>query len=70
MTCALTEASLANGAAEYWRAGTEAQRDRVEGSFERVVRTALDPSTAAYVRQKVFADLQEGSGITVKDQDL
>ncbi len=59
VTCALTEATLAEGVAEYWRTGSQAHRDQVERSFERAVRTALDPSTAAYVRQRVFAGLQD-----------
>ena len=58
VTCALTEASLAEGVAEYWRTMDQAHRDQVESSFERVVSTALDPATAAYVRHKAFSDLR------------
>ncbi|MEP6882749.1 MAG: hypothetical protein ABI866_12195 [Dokdonella sp.] len=57
VTCALTESSLAEGVAEYWRTSDQAYRDRVEGSFEHVFRTALDPATATYVRHKAFAHL-------------
>lgn len=61
VTCALMKASLAEGAAEYWRTRNQAQRDEVESSFEQVVRTALDPASAAYVRHKAFSDLHEGA---------
>lgn len=67
--CALTEISLAEGVAEFWRTGTQAHRDRVEWSFERVFCTALDPSAAAYLRQKVFADLQGETRNSLRDQD-
>ena len=56
--CALTEVALADGVAEYWRTSDKAYRDRVEDSFERVFRTALDPVTAAHVRYKAFSDLR------------
>jgi hypothetical protein len=58
VTCALAEASPAKDMAEFWRSSNQAHRDQVESAFERVVRTALDPATAAYVRQKVFSDLK------------
>ncbi len=58
VTCALSKTALAEGAAEYWRTRNQAHRDRVEWSFERVVRTALDPDTAAYVRHKAFSGLR------------
>ena len=57
VTCALTESSLAEGVADYWRSSDQAYRDRVESSFEHVFRTALDPATAVYVRHRAFADL-------------
>ncbi|MBL0162078.1 MAG: hypothetical protein IPP82_00120 [Xanthomonadales bacterium] len=59
VTCALSEISLTDDMAEYWRTETPVHRDQAESAFERVVRTALDPATAAYVRHKVFSDLQE-----------
>ena len=58
--CALSECAPAKGMTEYWRSADQAHRDQVESAFERVVRTALDPATAAYVRHKVFVDPQEG----------
>ncbi|MGB0134009.1 hypothetical protein [Dokdonella sp.] len=59
VTCALSKASLAEGLAECWRTTNQAHRDRMESAFERVVRTALDPSTAAYVRHRLFSELKE-----------
>lgn len=59
VTCALSETSPAKGMAEYWLTTEQAHRDRVESAFESVVRTALDPATAAYVRHKLFSDLKE-----------
>jgi hypothetical protein len=58
VTCALSETSPARDMAEFWRSSNQAHRDQVESAFERVVRTALDPATAAYVRHKVFSDLK------------
>lgn len=58
VTCALMEVPLAEGVAEYWRTRDQAYRDRVERSFERAIRTALDPATASYVREKAFSPLQ------------
>lgn len=60
VTCALSECAPSKGMIEYWRSSDQAHRDQVESAFERVVRTALDPATAAYVRHKVFVDPQEG----------
>lgn len=57
VACALMEVPLAEGVAEYWRTRNQSYRDRVEWSFEFVVRTALDPSTATYVRDKAFSPL-------------
>ncbi|MEZ5462122.1 MAG: hypothetical protein R3F00_10025 [Dokdonella sp.] len=59
VTCALSEASPARELADYWRTTSKAHRDRVESAFERAIKTALDPSTAAYVRHRVFADLKK-----------
>lgn len=59
VTCVLSETPPAREMADYWRASDQAHRDRVESAFERVIRKALDPSTAAYVRHKVFSDLKE-----------
>ena len=59
--CALTEASVADGVAEYWRSSDKAYRDRVERSFERVFRIALDPAAAADVSHKAFSDLRIAS---------
>lgn len=59
VTCALSEASLAKELAEYWRTTNQAHRVRVEAAFEHVIRTALDPATAAYVRHKMFTESQE-----------
>lgn len=61
VTCALSECAPSKGMIEYWRSSDQAHRDQVESAFERVVRTALDPATAAYVRHKVFVDPQEGA---------
>lgn len=61
VTCGLSEASPANEMAEYWRTTEQAHRDQVESAFEHVVRTALDSSTAAYVRHKVFSELNESA---------
>jgi hypothetical protein len=59
VTCALSETSLPKDVAEYWRTRDRAHQDRVESAFERVVRTALDPATAAHVRHKLFSDLND-----------
>ena len=61
VACALMEVPLAKGAAEYWRTRSQAYRDRVEWSFERAVRMALDPATATYVRDNAFSPLLEGT---------
>jgi hypothetical protein len=61
VTCALSEASPARELVEYWRTTSETHRNRAESAFERVIRTALDPSTAAYVRHRVFSDLKENA---------
>lgn len=64
VTCALSEASPAKGMAEYWRSTSQSHRDQVESAFEHVVRKALDPATAEYVRHKVFTDLKEDARTT------
>lgn len=61
VTCALSECAPAKGMIEYWRSADHGHRDQVESAFEHVVRAALDPATAAYVRHKVFAELQQDS---------
>jgi hypothetical protein len=65
VTCALSETSPAEEMAEYWRTTDQAHRDRVESALERVVRTALDPATATYVRHKVFSGLNEDARTAV-----
>ena len=65
VTCALSECAPSRGMIEYWRSTDQAHRDQVEAAFERVVRTALDPATATYVRHKVFVDPQEGARTAV-----
>ena len=65
VTCALSEATPAKGMADYWRSTSQSHRDQVESAFEHVVRKALDPSTAAYVRHKVFSDLKEDARTAV-----
>jgi hypothetical protein len=57
VTCALSEAPLAKGVADYWRTANKASRDQLVSAFEHVIGKALDPSTAVYVRQRVFAVL-------------
>jgi hypothetical protein len=57
VTCALSEAPLAKGVADYWRTANKASRDQLVSAFEHVIGKALDPSTAVYVRQRVFAAL-------------
>lgn len=61
VTCALSECAPPKGMIEYWRGADPAHREQVEAAFERVVRTALDPATAAYVRHKVFTDLPDAA---------
>lgn len=61
VTCALMETALSEGVVEYWRTRNQAYRDRVEWSFERVVRMALDPATATYARDRAFSPLMEGT---------
>ena len=58
VTCALTETSMAESVAEYWRTRDQIYRDRVEASFEQVFRTALDSTTAASMRHRAFSDLR------------
>lgn len=65
VSCALSKASLAREVAEYWRTADQAHRDRVEAAFEHVVRIALDPATAGYVRHKMFSELKKGDRTAV-----
>lgn len=58
MTCALTEAPLAKEVIAHWQTASAASREQLVSAFERVVGKALDPSTAVYVRQRVFSSLQ------------
>lgn len=58
MTCALTEAPLAKEVFTHWQTASVASREQLVSAFEQVVGKALDPSTASYVRQRVFSSLQ------------
>jgi hypothetical protein len=65
VTCALSEASQTKDMAEYWRTANQADRNQMESAFEYVVRTALDPATAAYVGHKVFSELKKDARTAV-----